>query len=531
MPVRRRRNETENQYEGLIGQGRDFNQEKEMGTLLVEMRSATKKHSRNSSLQSSQEYDNVEKALDQIVFSDLNSRFTNDVTSNEKMITRTIGDYYKLLAACEAYIAKPGGFSMSGRARKSKVKEIQKYAQRDIKGMEQAFYAMKSMNGEQQSTLSWDEILHSARMKNIEVADLSKKESLGSAVKTGDKAARVLNEGIFIPEDFSKKDFDGNAFSTIDSEVGKRSVNLTNRNVATSRVANLLGVGELMEQSSTVTVKDTGAKKKHQGVLMSFARGTQSSKVRDSVRNNTTKALESLEEREKAATNIYAPSVQKELASLQVLDYICGQGDRNQKNFFMENEGGKYTHIHGIDNDMCFGSGVDQEEIMKSGNTESRKGKQKSYLRMVVDSNDNLMIPHIDRQLAENIVNLRADELRFVLKDLIEPDLIENAVMRLEKVKRAIKKELSNPDSKVLVEDGGWGKETHDDFMRNSTLSNLARLKKGYANVNGTGDLDALSADQKYEYQKHDSYYSDLIYDAMGFDGIMWKSGMKPKEL
>ena len=50
------------------------------------------------------------------------------MAANEKMVTNAIGNYYKLLSACEAYIAKPGGHSISGIARKSKVKEIQKYA-------------------------------------------------------------------------------------------------------------------------------------------------------------------------------------------------------------------------------------------------------------------------------------------------------------------------------------------------------------------------------------------------------------------
>ncbi len=528
MP-RRKRNETENQFEGLIGQGQDLKNEKEMATLLTEMKTMKKKHSRTSSLQSSTEYQDVEKALYQIVFFDLDSSFTNDVASNEKIVTKTMGDYYKLLTACDTYIAKSGGHSLSGIARKSKVKEIQKYAQRDIQGIQQAFYAMKSMSGEQQSTLNWDEILHSARMKKIEVADLSKKNTLGSAMKTGDKMARVLPEGIFIPEDFSKKDFDGNAFSAPDSEVGKRSLNLTNRNVATSRVANLLGVGDIVEQSDKVQVQDNAKKQTHNGVLMSFARGTQGMKVAASVREKTTKNLGTIEERENALTGILSPSMQKDLSSLQVLDYICGQGDRNTKNFFVENEGETYTHIHGIDNDMAFGTGVDQEESMKSGREDSRRGKYKSYLKMVVDSNNRLTIPHMDRQLAENILRVKPAELKFVLKDLIEPDLIEVAVKRLEKMQTAIRNELNEPQSNVFVENGGWGKRTHDNFMAQSRLYKLARIKNGFENVSGAGDLDPLSIDERYNVQKNDSYYSDFVSQMLGLTEVGWKTDMRPK--
>ena len=160
MAFGRKRNETGNQFEGLLGQGERLDNEVNMVDLLFHMDNSTKKHSRRGlGTQSSEEYQNVQFALKNVAFS-TNVDFSNDAAKNEKMMTQAMGNYYKLLAACEAYIAKSGGFSMSGRARKNKVKEIQKYAQRDLMGIEQAFYAMKSMNGQQQSTLSWAEIFH-----------------------------------------------------------------------------------------------------------------------------------------------------------------------------------------------------------------------------------------------------------------------------------------------------------------------------------------------------------------------------------
>ena len=177
-----------NQFAGLIGKGKRKSKEKDMLGLHQDIGSLQKKHSRNkdSALTDSNEYKNVQQMVAEVGFS-TGKGFSSDVAQNEKMMTEAMGNYYKLLAACEAYIAKPGGVSFSGKARKNKVREIQKYAQRDLIGLEQAFYAMKSMDGQQQSNLSWDEIFHSARMESLEVDNYNDQNiNTGAAAKSGD---------------------------------------------------------------------------------------------------------------------------------------------------------------------------------------------------------------------------------------------------------------------------------------------------------------------------------------------------------
>ena len=156
-----------NQFAGLIGRGKRKSKEKDMFGLHQDTGSLKKKHSRNkdSALTDSNEYKNVQRMVAEVGFT-TGKGFSSDVVQNEKMMTEAMGNYYKLLAACEAYIAKPGGLSFSGKARKNKVKEIQAYAQRDLMGIEQTFYAMKGMSVQEQSALEWDDIIHSARMDN-----------------------------------------------------------------------------------------------------------------------------------------------------------------------------------------------------------------------------------------------------------------------------------------------------------------------------------------------------------------------------
>lgn len=167
------------------------------------------------------------------------------------------------------------------------------------------------------------------------------------------------------------------------------------------------------------------------------------------------------------------------------------------------------AHVHAIDNDMAFGTVIDQEANMKWGSREGQKGLQKSYLRMVVDSDDNLTIPHMERQLAINIKNTKPDEVKFAIKDLIEPEFVEYTLKRYIKLRNAVIKELNKTDSTVFVDENGWGKQTHDDFMNNSFKMKLAKRTNNYNAKEG--DLDAYSADDKYELQKNDSYYSYLV--------------------
>ena len=526
MPFGRKRNETGNQFEGLLGQGQRLNNEVDMADLMVDMDTSVKKHSRRGlGNQSSQEYQNVQSALSNVVFT-TNRSFTNDVTSNEKMMTQAMGNYYKLLTACEAYIAKSGGFSMSGRARKNKVKEIQKYAQRDLMGIEQAFYAMKSMNGQQQSTLSWAEIFHSARMETIEVENYDSLTSLGGAAKTGDNVGKIMKEGVFAPNkkfnfaNASGANIADQSNTMVDAELNEKlksqglTTNMANRNVATSRVANLIGLGDLVAQSTLATVKDKATGKEREGSLMALARGSEMQeesiqKVQAQMFKVNDPAV-----RENMAKEKITPSLQKELSSLQVLDYLCGQGDRHRRNYFVTQDGnGSYEHLQGIDNDMSFSTGVDNEkQLKKMGSTYGQMN-----WRMVVDSNDNITIPHMDQQLADNILKLKEDELRFVLKDLLEDVFIDQTIARLRKLQNGIRKEQEKKDSNVFVKDGGWDKNTLDDFIKQSARHHLDKDLEGqdlFTRRNFYYD----NKKNAYEYTKNESYISGLIDDMIGYN-------------
>ena len=127
------------------------------------------------------------------------------------------------------------------------------------------------------------------------------------------------------------------------------------------------------------------------------------------------------------------------------------------KNYFMEfnEETGKYDHIHGIDNDQAFSTGVDMEELILA-NPKSIGGMAGMKTRNVVNSNDDLEIPHMDKKLAQRILKVTDDEFRFALQGLIEPRFLELAVQRLKKVRDGIQKEMLKKESSSY-----WTKRKH----------------------------------------------------------------------
>ena len=531
MPFWRKRNETGNQFEGLIGQGKQKKNEEAMADFMVDMEQSKKKHSshKGSALQSSQEYQNVQLALENVAFS-TGWDFSEDVASNEKMMTEAMGNYYKLLAACEAYIAKPGGFSISGRSRKSKVKEIQKNAQRDLMGIEQAFHAMKSMNGYQQSTLTWEEIMHSSRLERLEVDDYDSLKDMGANGKKGEFVGKRMKEGVFAPEsfhDYSVKRTDANidlagnvmrtaAISSLLAEQ-KTTTSMSNRNIATSRVANLIGLGDIVAQSTAAVVKDKKTGKERKGSLMTLANGVEMKGEVSQKISGKMKMVSDIGTREQMAKATIAPSMQKELSSLQILDYLCAQGDRHTGNYFVtQGKDGRYAHIQGIDNDMSFSTGVDAERHLRSMGGGYANDNN---MRMVIDSSDNLTIPHMDKQLAKNILELKPDELRFALKDILEEVFVELTVVRLRKLQNGIRNEMSKKDSKLFLDEGEWNDRTLEDFIAASSRRAID-LELAGTNRSEKRQFYYLNKANAYDITQHDSYVSNLVDSMMGYNRL-----------
>ena len=240
------------------------------------------------------------------------------------------------------------------------------------------------------------------------------------------------------------------------------SLNLSKRNVATSRLAELLGLGDLIAKSETAVLKDNDGTERS-GNLMQKARGQEvTSFVVDQFRDQY--AAERVKYGYSGAVKMtgnlddkVTPEFLKSLMSLQVLDNLAAQEDRHSANYFAEIKDGKLGKVQGIDNDFSFTSNtLDADRIGTHG-------------KNILDQEGNLTIPYMDKDLADRITALDESVLRDVMADILEPWAIDALCIRFSKIKTAIQKDQeNNPNSgRYLAHDEDWASQEVFDTLRN----------------------------------------------------------------
>jgi len=244
----------------------------------------------------------------------------------------------------------------------------------------------------------------------------------------------IVNLNRLIADDKSIKDWVGMKLEADANEAGTTPAaykldegnEMTSRNVATSRIAELLGVGGLVAHSRKM-VAHIGDRTVT-GSFMEFAEGTDySSKDYVDQRN-----LSQIDEIETAEFN-------HDACHLEVLDYICGQGDRHGANMFYKlsepDENGKRSIVglQGIDNDLSFGDMAD----------------------VVSDKSANLYtMTFIGKDLADKVRALDRATLEYAVGDLLPERQIEALLGRVDKMKNRIETGMVelNPDEWKLDE-------------------------------------------------------------------------------
>ena len=236
----------------------------------------------------------------------------------------------------------------------------------------------------------------------------------------------------------------------------KKGSNLTKRNAATSRLADLLGVSDLVVKSNQARI-DVDGKKMH-GVIMEEAKGKDMDKITDD--SNSVQ---------------YTGDCFRKLINLQIFDTLCAQIDRHQGNFKgkYKTYGGSRTvvsDIKGIDNDMSFGT-LKFKDLCKKGND--------SYFNMtkITDENGNFALPAVEREFALKILALEEEQIRFQMADLLDDDEMNALVDRIKGVKNLLQTTMrQNPD--LLI--GKKATEQWDDSQRQYKIaaSNDAALRR-----------------------------------------------------
>ena len=237
------------------------------------------------------------------------------------------------------------------------------------------------------------------------------------------------------------------------------SLNISGRNVATSRMASMMGIGNLIAKSERVEAIEPGKENGRVGNLMDKADGTEAKELIGqyiiSELGNSDKKYRDGDIGAMVAGKM-SGSFQKDLSNLQVFDYICGQIDRHFENFFIQTDANEqFSGVTGIDNDLSFGQA-----------TLNSSGLYGQYGSKVVGENGELAIQHMSKEFAVSILSLPEQSVRFALADLIEQPEIEACCNRLRALKTALQKEMAKkPEDSRLRSDQEWGDTTLQAFL------------------------------------------------------------------
>ena len=201
----------------------------------------------------------------------------------------------------------------------------------------------------------------------------------------------------------------------------ENSAEISKRNVATSRMAKLLGLEKLVAKSDLVNLVVDG--KSMQGIAMEEVKGKNATDIQATATANKKESR-------------YSNSAFRQTLNLQVFDIICGQIDRNRSNYLCETQTENrvtfITKIKAIDNDLSFGN-LTYNDILKTG----KNGEQ--CLRNIEYKNK-LAVPYMDEDLANRILGLKLEELNYTMCDILSKKERNALIDRIKGVQKLIRK-------------------------------------------------------------------------------------------
>lgn len=267
------------------------------------------------------------------------------------------------------------------------------------------------------------------------------------------------------------------------------NANMTARNFASERVAELLGLkGLIIHNTEAYVIDGNGTQRK--GFVMDQAKGIP--------------ALELIQmSAEQNYPLRFTEAAQKQLINLQILDNITGQIDRHWNNYFVEYEE-EYDEgtsemcfvvksVVGIDNDFAFGKNKDVtagsntrsvlQELVHQNNVAGRRKKKKEK-----DEKEYVYVPGmIDRKMYQSLLTLTPELLAIHLENVIEPEYLEPLQERYKLLREEIIKAKRKADEQKVdffrEKTKNWGmdsqKEMQDRDKDNQTfLVNLLDYRR-----------------------------------------------------
>ncbi len=231
------------------------------------------------------------------------------------------------------------------------------------------------------------------------------------------------------------------------------NANITIRNIAMQRLAELLGISEIIPATKKVKYKDT-AGKEHYGILMAEAKGRPFFEVNqelNEIHNQNTLAVLNNKEPVKKPDFDYDKKVLLQLNSMQVLDILAAQADRHLGNIIVERSGDRIVKACGIDNDMCFGTLTYEQIVYRD---EEGENPFSDNFKRIVSPEIGFLFRVLDRRLYENLLALDDNIVTYEFEDLLSAEELNCLLDRIHAVQQEFKKiDPERDDVKICLPD------------------------------------------------------------------------------
>ena len=221
-----------------------------------------------------------------------------------------------------------------------------------------------------------------------------------------------------------------------------QGMELTGRNIASTRIAELLGIGHIIAHSEKMIVRS--GDKVMTGCFMEQAEGLDTRSASEKVQRFIVEKLDI-----QGNAGLYKDSM-----TMETFDYLCGQHDRHGGNMFYKlsepDANGKcnVVGLQGIDNDLAFSNEV------------------KDRTRGHVHHTEQVFI---DKNLAEQVRKLDRETLEYAIGDVIPASQIDAMMERVQRFQKHM-------EDMIEIEGDKWDLENHipqDDVTKLSERDKL----------------------------------------------------------
>ena len=241
---------------------------------------------------------------------------------------------------------------------------------------------------------------------------------------------------------------------------------LTDRSVATSKLAGLLGIGSMVSDSGTAVIKKDG--KEITGNVTEDAGGKTIDRMK--------------------GTWSYSDKAIGQAYTLQVFDMICGQIDRHHENYRVIEKNQNVDSIKAVNNEMSFGK-LTWEKI--AAGYENISPLTESHVRAMPIA------------VINQILSLDEKTLRETLGDVLDGDSMNCLLDRLKGVQNSIIEYAKKADSGLQISAAGrvaaFTGEDQDDTLR---MLKAVRKERAARTMIRWDNLSEKTLDEKIETRK-----------------------------